>query len=62
MGNIILLVLLDLLAAFDTINLSLLLSQISGLGMRTLAHQRLQSVLDGHVQEVQLGELESLRP
>ena len=55
-GNISLLVLLDISAAFDTIDHGILLGRLSELGIGGLAFAWLRSFLEDQPQRVQLGE------
>ena len=51
------LILLDLSAAFDTVNHGILLGRLSGLGTGGQALAWLRSFLEDHPQKVQLGEM-----
>lgn len=55
-GEGITLVLLDLSGAFSTINHSIVLDRLLGMGVERLVLSWLQSFLIGHAQRVQLGE------
>ena len=55
-GNVSLLVLLDISAAFDTVDHDILLGRLSELGVGDLALAWLRSFLEDHPQRVQLGE------
>uniref|UniRef100_A0A803SRC4 Reverse transcriptase domain-containing protein n=1 Tax=Anolis carolinensis TaxID=28377 RepID=A0A803SRC4_ANOCA len=55
-GSVSLLVLLDISAAFDTIDHGILLGRLSGMGLGGTALQWLQSFLEGHSQLVKLGD------
>uniref|UniRef100_A0A803TWP1 Reverse transcriptase domain-containing protein n=1 Tax=Anolis carolinensis TaxID=28377 RepID=A0A803TWP1_ANOCA len=55
-GSVSLLVLLDISAAFDTINHDILLGWLSGMGFGGTPLQWLQSFLEGHSQLVKLGD------
>uniref|UniRef100_A0A803SUT5 Reverse transcriptase domain-containing protein n=1 Tax=Anolis carolinensis TaxID=28377 RepID=A0A803SUT5_ANOCA len=55
-GSVTLLVLLDISAAFDTIDHGILLERLSGMGLGGTALQWLQSFLEGRSQLVKLGD------
>uniref|UniRef100_A0A803TBL9 Reverse transcriptase domain-containing protein n=1 Tax=Anolis carolinensis TaxID=28377 RepID=A0A803TBL9_ANOCA len=55
-GSVSLLVLLDISAAFDTIDHGILLGRLSGMGLGGTALQWLQSFLEGRSQMVKLGD------
>ena len=55
-GSMSLLVLLNILAAFDTVDHGILLGRLSELGIGGLAVAWLRSFLEDHPQRVQLGE------
>uniref|UniRef100_A0A803SWN1 Reverse transcriptase domain-containing protein n=1 Tax=Anolis carolinensis TaxID=28377 RepID=A0A803SWN1_ANOCA len=55
-GSVTLLVLLDISAAFDTIDHGILLRRLSGMGLGGIALQWLQSFLEGRTQMVKLGD------
>uniref|UniRef100_A0A803TKZ4 Reverse transcriptase domain-containing protein n=1 Tax=Anolis carolinensis TaxID=28377 RepID=A0A803TKZ4_ANOCA len=55
-GSVTLLVLLDISAAFDTIDHGILLGRLSGMGLRGTALQWLQSFLEVRSQMVKLGD------
>ena len=59
-GKMSLLVLLDLSAAFDTIDRGILLGRLSGLGIGGQALACLRSFLEDRPQRVQLGEMLSV--
>lgn len=54
-GNVSLFVLLDLLAAFNTIDHGILLGHLSGMGIGGIVPQLFQSLPDGQAQKVVLG-------
>ena len=55
-GSVSLLVLLDLSAAFDTINHGILLGRLAGMGLGGTVLQWLHSFLEGRTQKVVLGD------